>query len=175
MKNLHYKIDYILQRILTSLLFTFPVISLIKRFYYLLRFGTSKINATNNVVITNFDKTNKNTKIKFKGNLVCSRNIEIDYSGGLIIGKNVTISNNVIIQTHKHEFEGHSLFDNITSSSNLEIGDEVWICNNCTITNSVAKIGKGAIIAAGSVVTKNVKENSIVGGIPAKHIKFRKL
>jgi len=175
MKNSHYKVDYILQRIFTSLLFTIPIISLLKRLYFFLRFGSFKIDATNNVVITNFDKKNKNTNIQIKGNLICSRNIEVDYSGGLIIGNNVTISNNVIIQTHKHEFENSSIFENITSSSNLEIGDEVWICNNCTITNSVNKIGKGAIIAAGSIVTKDVKENSIVGGIPAKHIKFRQL
>ena len=175
MKNIHYKVDYSLQRFFTSLLFTIPILSLLKRLYFFFRFKSTKINATNNVVITNFDKMNKNTVIEIKGNLVCSRNIEIDYSGGLVIGNNVTISNNVIIQTHKHEFENLSLFENITSNSSLEIGDEVWICNNCTITNSVTKIGNGAIIAAGSVVTKDVKENSITGGIPAKHIKFRKL
>jgi len=126
-------------------------------------------------VITNFDKYNKNTTIKFTGACVFSRNIEVDYSGGIIFGNNVTISNNVTIQTHKHEYDNLSLFDDKTSSSPLNVGDEVWICNNVIITNTVSKIGNGAIIAAGSVVTKNVAPFSVVAGVPAKHIKYRKL
>lgn len=167
--------DYILQRVFTSLLFTFPIFKLFKKTYFLLRFKTTKLNVTNNVVITNFDKYTQSSYIKFKGNCICSRNIEIDYSGGIEMGKNVTISNNVTIQTHKHIYEDCSLFNNKTTRSNLIIGDEVWICNNVTVTEKVNFIGRGAIIASGSVLTTNVEENSIVGGIPAKHIKFRKL
>lgn len=52
------------------------------------------------------------------------------------------------------------------------IGDDVWIGIRCIIMSGV-KIGKGSIIAAGSVVTKDVPPYSIVGGIPAKVIKYR--
>jgi acetyltransferase-like isoleucine patch superfamily enzyme len=52
------------------------------------------------------------------------------------------------------------------------IGNDVWIGVNSIITGSLI-IGDGAIIAAGAVVTKDVLPYSIVGGIPAKHIKFR--
>lgn len=52
------------------------------------------------------------------------------------------------------------------------IGNDVWIGYNVTILSGV-KIGDGAIIAAGAVVTGDVTPYSIVGGIPAKHIKFR--
>ena len=52
------------------------------------------------------------------------------------------------------------------------IGNDVWIGNNVTILAGV-KIGDGAIIAAGSVVTSDVSPYSIVGGVPAKHIKYR--
>ncbi|KAA5822433.1 acyltransferase [Algibacter amylolyticus] len=175
MYKLLYKIDYVLQRFFTSLVFTIPVIKYLKKIYFYLRFKSVHIEVTNNVVITNFDKFNENTDIKFMGPCVFSRNIEVDYSGGIIFGKNVTISNNVIIQTHKHEYDNLSLFENRTSSSPLIIGDEVWVCNNVIITNTVTNIGKGAIIAAGSVVTKNVAPNSIVAGVPAKHLKYRKL
>lgn len=168
-----YKIDYVIQRILTSLVFTFPIIKLIKKSYLFLRFKTTNIEATNNVVITNFDKPNKDSGIIFLGKCVLSRNIEVDICGGIIVGKNVTISDHVTIQTHKHEYDGTSLFENKTSSSSLEIGDEVWICNNVIITNSVSKIGIGAIIASGSIVTKDVDDYSIVAGVPAKHIKYR--
>jgi acetyltransferase-like isoleucine patch superfamily enzyme len=169
-----YKIDYVAQRFFTSLLFTFPILKFLKKIYFLFRFKTLNINATNNVVITNFDKPNKNSGIKFLGKCVLSRNIELDICGGIIIGHNVTISDNVTIQTHKHEYNGFSIYDNITTSSSLKIGDEVWICNNVIVTNSVNSIGKGAILASGSIVTKDVEDYSIVAGIPAKHIKYRK-
>lgn len=55
----------------------------------------------------------------------------------------------------------------------LEIGNDVWIGTNVTILPSVTKIGNGAVIAAGAVVTKNVEPFEIVGGVPAKHIKKR--
>ena len=53
-----------------------------------------------------------------------------------------------------------------------KIGNDVWACYGATILPNVT-IGDGAIIMAGSVVTKNVKAFSIVGGIPAKLIKMR--
>ncbi|WP_431158341.1 acyltransferase [Winogradskyella poriferorum] len=175
MKKFLYKIDYVLQRFFTSLIFTFPLLKLLKKLFFFLRFKTFALEITNNVVITNFDKPNPKAKINFNGPCTFSRNIEIDYCGGITFGKNVTVSDNVTIQTHKHHFENLSIFDNITSCSPLILGDEVWICNNVVITSSVNSIGTGAIIASGSVVTKDVQPNSIVGGIPAKHIKYRNL
>lgn len=53
-----------------------------------------------------------------------------------------------------------------------EIGNDVWIGAGVTVINGV-KIGDGAIVAAGAVVTEDVKPYEIVGGIPAKHIRFR--
>lgn len=55
---------------------------------------------------------------------------------------------------------------------NVVIGNDVWIGLNSIITGNLC-IGDGAIIAAGAVVTKDVMPYSIVGGVPAKHIKFR--
>lgn len=52
------------------------------------------------------------------------------------------------------------------------IGNDVWIGYNSTILNGV-KIGDGAIVAAGSVVTKDVEPYAIVGGVPAKVIRYR--
>lgn len=52
------------------------------------------------------------------------------------------------------------------------VGDDVWIGLNSIICSGIT-IGQGAIIAAGSVVTKNVEPYSIIGGNPARHIKYR--
>lgn len=54
----------------------------------------------------------------------------------------------------------------------VEIGNDVWIGGDVRIMDGI-KIGNGAIIAAGAVVTKNVPPYAIVGGVPAKIIKYR--
>ena len=52
------------------------------------------------------------------------------------------------------------------------IGNDVWIAANCTVIKGV-KINDGAVIAAKSFVNKEVEKNSIVGGTPARRIKYR--
>lgn len=59
-----------------------------------------------------------------------------------------------------------------TANGNINIGSDVWLCSNVTIFSGVT-IGHGAVIAYGAVVTKDVAAYSIVGGNPAKHIKWR--
>lgn len=61
--------------------------------------------------------------------------------------------------------------DSMTKGS-VNIGNDVWVGTRSMIMSGV-KIGHGAIIAAGSVVTKNVASYEIVGGVPARRIKFR--
>lgn len=58
------------------------------------------------------------------------------------------------------------------SKGNIIIGDDVWIGYRSTILSGVT-IGQGAVIAAGSVVTKDVPPYAVVGGVPAKIIKYR--
>ncbi|MCW3102558.1 MAG: maa [Bacteroidetes bacterium] len=62
-----------------------------------------------------------------------------------------------------------NLFDEFPET---QIGNDVWIGNNVTVRYGV-KIGDGAIIGSGAVVTKDVEPYSIVGGVPAKTIKYR--
>lgn len=59
------------------------------------------------------------------------------------------------------------------SRSQCVISDDVWIGHNAIITPSVTSIGRGAVIAAGAVVTKNVPPYAVMAGNPAKPIKFR--
>jgi acetyltransferase-like isoleucine patch superfamily enzyme len=58
------------------------------------------------------------------------------------------------------------------SKGNIEIGNDVWIGANSIILSGVS-IGDGAVIAAGAVVNRDVAPYSVVGGVPAKHIKYR--
>lgn len=94
----------------------------------------------------------------------------------ITIGNYVLIAPNVVIQgvNHNCDITGKPiLFSGDQKDKNfIDIGDDVWIGANAIITPGV-RIGKGAIIGAGSVVTKDVPEYMIVGGIPAKIIKKR--
>ncbi len=88
--------------------------------------------------------------------------------GGITIGDDVLIGHNTVIATLNHALIPDDRGDLIPSP--VKIGDKVWIGSNSTILPGVT-IGYGAVIAAGSVVTKNVPDNTIVAGVPAKIIK----
>lgn len=103
----------------------------------------------------------------------CSINQEVmlDGRGGLLkIGNNVDIGYQTNIWTLEHD--PHSDNHDVRPGDVL-IEDYVWIASRVTILPGVS-IGRGAVIAAGSIVTKNVAEMSIVAGIPAKEIGKRK-
>ncbi len=90
--------------------------------------------------------------------------------GKIKIGDNVSISTDVIIYTLQHQVD-NDFFE--TASGDVEIEDFVWIGARAIILPGV-KIGKGAVIAANSVVTKNVPPMTLAGGIPSKPIRERK-
>jgi acetyltransferase-like isoleucine patch superfamily enzyme len=102
----------------------------------------------------------------------------------ITIGKYCSIAHNVTIIEYQHKilrpstFYFHqniyngSVFDDLESKGSIEIGHDVWIGTGAVILGGV-KIGNGAVIAANSVITKSVEPYSIVGGNPAKHIKYR--
>ena len=78
-----------------------------------------------------------------------------------------------MIITQNHNYEGEMIpYDNTYIYKNVTIAECVWFGNRVIVTGNVT-IGEGAIIAAGSVVCKDVPPLAIVGGNPAKVIKFR--
>ena len=88
--------------------------------------------------------------------------------GGIFIGNGVLIGHNVTLATLNHD-ERPQFRQNIYPKP-IKIGDNVWIGSNATILQGVT-IGDGAIIGANAVVTKDVPENTIVAGVPAKIIR----
>jgi acetyltransferase-like isoleucine patch superfamily enzyme len=95
-------------------------------------------------------------------------------AGDLIIGDNVMISPYVMITATSHNFAAREIPMQLQglSSAKVVIEDDVWVGGKSIILPGVT-IGGGSIVAAGSIVTKNVPPFAIVGGNPAKVIKYR--
>jgi maltose O-acetyltransferase len=91
------------------------------------------------------------------------------------IGNNVIMGPDVKIYTKNHnyasldipiQYQGHT-------SEKTVIGNDVWLGANVVVTPGVI-IGSHSVVAAGAIVTKNVPEYAIVGGVPARVLKYRK-
>ncbi|RDU58910.1 acetyltransferase [Helicobacter sp. MIT 14-3879] len=89
--------------------------------------------------------------------------------GGIIIGDDVFIAPKVCLTTINHDFNPYNR--QATFCKPIIIKDRVWIGINATICPGVT-LGENSIIAAGSVVTKDVPPNAIVGGNPARVLKM---
>lgn len=94
----------------------------------------------------------------------------LDGRAPLIIGDHVDIASSVMIYNSEHDLES---VDFKARTESVEIGDYVFIGPRVIILPGV-KIGKGGVVAAGAVVTKDVPDFTIVGGVPAKVIGERK-
>lgn len=88
--------------------------------------------------------------------------------GGIFIGDGALIGHNVVLATLNHAMNPQDRGTMVPAP--IHIGKNVWIGSNATVLPGVT-IGDGAIVAAGAVVTRDVPENTIVGGVPAKVIR----
>ena len=86
------------------------------------------------------------------------------------IGDNVMIGPNTLITTVGHPLTPMGRRQHLGIAKPVRIGNDVWIGGNVTILPGVT-IGNNVVVAAGAVVTKDVPDNTLVGGIPAKKIK----
>lgn len=94
-------------------------------------------------------------------------------SGKISIGNDVMIGPNVVLRSADHGMDRDKLMNKQAKlGGTIEIEDDVWIGANVVVTRNV-KIGTGAVIAAGSVVTRDVPPFAISGGIPARVLKSR--
>lgn len=93
---------------------------------------------------------------------------------GMKVGDFVMIGPKCLFATVHHSFDDWKtpMIFQQAGVKQIVIEDDVWIGANVTVLGGVT-IGRGAVIAAGAVVTKDVEPYSIVGGVPAKHIRYR--
>ena len=91
-------------------------------------------------------------------------------NGKVVIGNNVLIGARVSFETVSHSIDYIPGKMRTRTTGSIIVEDDVWIGAGVIIVQGVT-IHRGAIIAAGSVVTKDVETNTIVGGVPAKFIK----
>ena len=95
-------------------------------------------------------------------------------AGGVRIGSHVLIGQGVRFHSENHRFDRTDIpikAQGVTHQG-IVVEDDVWLGSGVIVLDGVT-IGRGAVVAAGSVVTKDVPPFAVVGGVPARVIKFR--
>lgn len=92
-------------------------------------------------------------------------------TGGIEIGQHVSISSGAWLMTGSHDMQDANFVDVYKP---IIIGDRAWIGARSTILGGVT-VGAGSVVMAGAVVTRDVPPCAVVGGIPAKVIRYRDL
>jgi len=138
--------------------------------------GHTRIIIGDNVTI--YRTTIGSTKIGEDPILKIGNNVTIGYGTVISVGKKISMGNYVMIGPHCFiaDNDGHPLNPqkrmkrspvDVKDIKEVIIEDNVWIGNHCTITKGV-RIGKNSVIGANSLVTKNIPENCIAIGVPAR-------
>ena len=134
------------------------------------------ISPFNTIHVIDNDPRIENSSLEIGEDTTIGEFNNIRASGGrVVIGKSCQISQFVTIVAANHSVSRDSFMKDqpwSTQDTGVVIGDDVWVGVSAVILPGIT-IGDGAIIAAGSVVTKDVEAYSIVAGSPAKHIKYR--
>ena len=113
--------------------------------------------------------------INYPENIVIGRNVYIAHRAyinakyGIEIADNVVVGPNCVIVTSNHSIKEGKVC-NEGARGKVYIGKGTWIAANVVITPGTS-IGSNVIVAAGAVVTKNIPDNVVAGGVPAKVIK----
>jgi maltose O-acetyltransferase len=114
--------------------------------------------------------------ISIGNNVYINHDVEFDAEWGrIIIGNYVMIGSNTLLSTAHHNFNRLDIpimLQGIRQPTSVTIANDVWIGANVIILPGI-EISTGAVVGAGAVVTKNVPPYAVIGGVPAKIIKYR--
>jgi len=130
----------------------------------------------NNVHILEGTKLVGTEHIWLEDNTYIGRDCRLYAQGGIKICTGSILADNIEIRTANHTYNENDLrslpYDDRVEYKKVIVGKNVWICS-CVLILPGVSIGEGAVIAAGAVVTKDVPPFSVVGGNPAKVLKYR--
>jgi acetyltransferase-like isoleucine patch superfamily enzyme len=113
-------------------------------------------------------------KIIFEERVICGPHCTFGSNSEIRIGKDTLMAGSVNIRDSNHVFSDRNtpiVRQGITTRP-ISIGEDVWVGHGVSILEGV-HVGRGAILAAGAVVTKDVPEYAVCGGVPAKVLKYR--
>lgn len=108
--------------------------------------------------------------IHIGSNFTANFNLTILDINKVCIGDNVMIGPNTLITTVGHPLSPKKRREHIGQASDIHIGNDVWLGGNVTILPGVT-IGDNVVVGAGAVVTKDIPDNSLALGVPAKVVK----
>lgn len=137
----------------------------VRKFFYLISGINMPWNSTIHIGANFFNPSN----ITIGQDTIIGDHCFLDGRSPLKIGNHVGIASQVLIYNDEHDINSD---DYGNSFGPVEIGDYVFIGPRAIILPGV-KIGKGAVVAAGAIVTKDIPEYEIWGGVPAKKISDR--
>ena len=117
------------------------------------------------------------------GSIEIGQGVSVNYNvminaannGTIKIGDNCLIGPNTVLRASNHVYSDTDVPINMQghTAGRIELEEDVWISSNVVIAGDV-HVGRGAVLAAGAVVTKDVEAFTVVGGVPAKVIRTRR-
>lgn len=115
-------------------------------------------------------------KLLIHDSVAFNNNVHVNASlgGDIEIGSHVMIGPNCVLRASDHVFDDPDVPIQLQghTGGRIVLEEDVWLGANVVVVSGV-RIGKGSVVAAGAVVTKDVKPGSVVGGVPARLIKMR--
>jgi acetyltransferase-like isoleucine patch superfamily enzyme len=139
----------------------------VRKFFYIISGVKLKFDSTVHIGANFFKPSN----VSIGHDTIIGDHCFLDGRAPLTIGDHVGIASQVLIYNDEHDINSP---DYGNSFGPVEIGDYVFIGPRAIILPNI-KIGKGAVVAAGAIVTKDIPKNEIWGGVPAKKISDRKI
>ena len=113
-------------------------------------------------------KCTDKAEITIGDNCFFNHNCSLTAAENIVIGKQCMFANNFVVVDHDHDRKDGKILKELVSAP-VKIGNNVWCGANVTVLKGVT-IGDGAVIAAGSVVNRDVAAYSVVAGVPARKI-----